>query len=230
MDVPTTLLVSNDYPPRVGGIQRTLESLVDRLPPDRVGVFAPMWPGASEFDGRAPYRTFRQPERFLLPSPSLAVRIERAVEELGADVVLFGATYPLALLGPRLARRGIPYLAAAHGFEYWLSIVPGTHSLVRRATSRAAHVPVLCSEFIARRVRTAVPANVPLSVIYPAADIERFHPDQPAQDIRARHGLGSRPLVVCVSRLVARKGQDMLIRSMSEVRRRAADGAVALVG
>jgi len=161
VDVPTTLLVTNDYPPRVGGIQRTLGALVDRLPPERVGVFAPMWPGASEFDDRAAYRTFRQPERFLLPTRSVGARIERSAETLGAEVVLFGAAYPLALLGPRLARRGIPYLAAAHGFEYWLSIVPGTHSLVRRATSRASHVPVLCSEFIARRVRTAVPARVP---------------------------------------------------------------------
>ena len=57
----------------------------------------------------------------------------RRGREFGAEVVLFGAIYPLALLGPRLARSGTPYLAAAHGFEYWLSIAPGTHALVRRA-------------------------------------------------------------------------------------------------
>ena len=55
---------------------------------------------------------------------------------MGAEVVLFGATYPLALPGPRLAARGIPYLSAAHGFEYWLSLAPGTHALMRRATGR----------------------------------------------------------------------------------------------
>ena len=94
------------------------------------------------------------------------------------------------MLGPRLAARGIPYLAAAHGFEYWLSVVPGAHSLVRYATSRAARVPVMCSAFIARTVRTAVPARVPVSVLYPGADIEAFHPDLPTDDLRERYGVG----------------------------------------
>ena len=144
--------------------------------------------------------------------------------------MLFGATYPLAMIGPRLAARGIPYLAAAHGFEYWLSVMPGAHSLMRYATSKAARVPVMCSAFIARTVRTAVPARVPVSVLYPGADIEAFRPDLPTDDLRERHGVGDRPLVVCVSRLVARKGQDVLIEGMDEVRRRVPDATLLIVG
>ena len=83
---------------------------------------------------------------------------------------------------------------------------------MRYATSKAARVPVMCSAFIARTVRTAVPARVPVSVLYPGADVEAFRPDLPTDDLRERHGVGDRPLVVCVSRLVARKGQDVLIR------------------
>ena len=167
MDVPRTLLVTNDYPPRVGGIQRTLESLVRRFPQDRVAVLCPDADDAASVDGAAPYRVFRQPERFLWPTPGVGRSLHDAVRSFGAEVVLFGAVYPLALLGPSLAEAGTPYLAAAHGFEYWLSISPGTHALVRRATSRAARVPVMCSAFIARVVRTAVPDRVPVSVMYP---------------------------------------------------------------
>lgn len=230
MDVPHTLVVTNDYPPRVGGIQRTLEALVDQLPPDRVSVFCPDWDEAEAFDAAAPYRVLRQPERFLWPTPEVARRVEDAVRETEAEVVLFGATYPLAMIGPRLAARGIPYLTAAHGFEYWLSVMPGAHSLMRYATSKAARVPVMCSAFIARTVRTAVPARVPVSVLYPGADIEAFHPDLPTDDLRERYGVGDRPLVVCVSRLVARKGQDVLIEGMSEVRRRVPDATLLIVG
>jgi len=97
-------------------------------------------------------------------------------------------------------------------------------------TSRAARVPVMCSEFIARVVRTAVPAGVPVSVLYPGADIDAFRPDLPAQDILERHGVADRPLIVCVSRLVARKGQDVLIGSMTEIRRRVPDATVLIVG
>ena len=230
MDVPSTLLVTNDFPPRVGGIQRTLEALWRELPADRVGVFCPDWDDAAAYDAEAPFRVFRQPERFLWPTPQIADRIEEAAGAMGAEVLLFGATYPLALLGPQLATRGLPYLSAAHGFEYWLSIAPGTHALMRHATSRATRVPVLCSAFIARTVRTAVPRSVPVSVLYPGADVTRFRPDLETADIRATLGVDARPLVVCVSRLVARKGQDTLIRAMPAIQRRVPDAALAIVG
>jgi phosphatidylinositol alpha-1,6-mannosyltransferase len=230
MEVPRTLLVTNDFPPRVGGIQRTLEALVKELPPQQVSVFAPSWQGSEAFDLQLPYAVSRRPERFMWPTRQLARALDRTVDETGAEVVLFGATYPLALLGPRLARRGVPYLSAAHGFEYWLSIAPGTHALMRRATSRASRVPVMCSAFIARVVRTAVPREVPVSVLYPGADISVFRPDLPVDEIRARHGIGDRPLVVCVSRLVPRKGQDVLIRGMAEVRRRVPHAVLLIVG
>jgi phosphatidylinositol alpha-1,6-mannosyltransferase len=230
VDVPRTLLVTNDYAPRVGGIQRTLEALVRQLPPERVAVLCPQHEDAAAFDEVAPYRVFRQPERFLWPTPDVGRRVRHAVFEFGAEVVLFGATYPLALLGPALARSGIPYVAAAHGFEYWLSLSPGPHALVRRATSRASWVPVMCSRFVARVVRTAVPDRVPVSVLYPGADVGAFRPDLPTADLRARHGLVGRPVVVCVSRMVPRKGQDVLIRAMSRIRGHVPDPALLLVG
>jgi len=88
----------------------------------------------------------------------------------------------------------------------------------------------MCSAFIARTVRTAVPRRVPVSVLYPGADVEAFRPDLPVDDLRERHGLGDRPVVVCVSRLVARKGQDVLILGMAEVRRRAPGAVLVIVG
>ena len=114
MDVPRTLLVTNDYPPSVGGIQRTLEALVRELPPDRISVFCPSHDDGAEFDARAPYRVLRQAERFMWPTPDVGERLEAAVRASRAEVVLFGATYPLAMLGPRLANAGVPYLSAAH--------------------------------------------------------------------------------------------------------------------
>jgi phosphatidylinositol alpha-1,6-mannosyltransferase len=230
VEVPRTLLVTNDYPPRVGGIQRTLEALVRCFPPDRVAVLCPDAEGGGAFDEAAPYAVYRQPERFLWPIADVGRRVYEAVRSFEAEVVLFGAVYPLALLGPSLAETETPYLAAAHGFEYWLSIAPGTHALVRRATSRAARVPVMCSAFIARVVRTAVPDDVPVSVMYPGADLEAFRPDLPYEDLTELHGVADRPLIVCVSRLVARKGQDVLIRAMPEIRRDVPDASLLIVG
>ena len=228
--VPRTLLVTNDYPPRVGGIQRTLEALWKALPPERVSVLAPAWEGSGAFDAAAPYAIVREPSGFMWPTPGLAGRLDEVVASLGVQVVLFGDAFPLAFLGPRLARRGTPYLVAAHGFDYWLSVVPGAHASIRYMTSAASRVPVMCSAFIARTVRTAVPRGVPVSVLHPGADLRAFNPNQPTADLRERLGVGDRPLVVCVSRLVARKGQDVLISGMPRIRRRVPDATLVIVG
>ncbi|MBA3620619.1 MAG: alpha-(1-2)-phosphatidylinositol mannosyltransferase, partial [Acidothermales bacterium] len=45
-----TLVVTNDFPPRAGGIQSFVHALVSRLPPDAVTVYAPRWDGAATFD------------------------------------------------------------------------------------------------------------------------------------------------------------------------------------
>ena len=229
MQIPRTLLVTNDFPPRVGGIQRTLGSLCDELPPDRLSVFAPAWPGARSFDAAVPFRVVRETGDFLWPTPGVARAVDREVAGFDAEVVIFGDAFPLALLGPRLAERGTPYLVLGHGFDYWLSTLPVAHALMRRMTSRASHVAA-CSRFIARRVRTAVPDEVPVSVLYAGADLDRFHADLPTQDLRERHRLGDRPIVVCVSRLVYRKGQDVLIRSMGEILRRVPEAVLLIVG
>jgi phosphatidylinositol alpha-1,6-mannosyltransferase len=229
VDVPSTLLITNDFPPRVGGIQRMLGSLVGELPPDRIAVLAPSWDGDVAFDAAHPYRTFREPQRFIWPSSRSLSRMREVLEETKAEVVVFGAASPLAVLGPQLAAAGTPYLVVAHGFEYWLSLLPGSHALMRVATARASRVTA-CSEFIGRTVRTAVPRHVPVSVLQPGADVTRFHPDVPTEHLRVRHGLEGRPLVVCVSRLVMRKGQDVLIRAMQDLQRRIPNAALLIVG
>jgi phosphatidylinositol alpha-1,6-mannosyltransferase len=228
-DVPRTLLVTNDFPPRVGGIQTFLEGLWRSLPSDRVGVLAPRWDGAERYDETAPFLIERDRERFMWPGPNLRRHVLGLADEMGAQVVLFGDAFPLARLGPDIARAGRPYLVMAHGFDFWLSAMPGTNGWLRRVTGQATRVPV-CSAFIGKTVRTAVPEHVPVSVLTPGVDVERFRPDLPTADIRARHGIGDRPLVVCVSRLVARKGQDVLIRAMRWVRRRVPDAMLLVVG
>jgi phosphatidylinositol alpha-1,6-mannosyltransferase len=186
--------------------------------------------GAAVFDAGPPFEVIRAGDRFLWPTPAVLERVRQEIRRLGIEVVLFGDAMPLALLGPGLAAAGTPYLVAAHGFDYWLSTVPIAHSVMRRMTARASHVVVMCSEFVARRVRTAVPRRVPVSVLYPGADLERFAPDLPTEDLRSRLALDGRPTIVSVSRLVPRKGQDVLIRSMPEIRRRVPDAALVIVG
>jgi phosphatidyl-myo-inositol dimannoside synthase len=212
-EVPRTLVVTNDFPPRVGGVQQYVSNLVRHLPPDGVAVIAPNWDGWKDQDAAQPFPVHRWPARFLWPTRDLGRRVAALVREHQADVVVFGHGFPLPLLGEQLRRTGVPYVALTHGAEVWLARAPALSEAMRRGLAGAREVTAV-SEYMARRIRRLVPPGVPLSVLYPGVDAGRFSPSGDGSWIRDRHGLGDRPLVLCVSRLVPRKGQDVLIRGL----------------
>jgi len=222
---PRLLVITNDFPPRLGGTQQYVGNLVAQLPADRVRVFAPAWEGAAAHDAALPFEVIRHHDTSIWPTPSVA-RTARGLAR-DAEVVLFGHGLPLGLLGPALARRGVPYLVCTHGTEFWHALVPGSAVALHRATSRASRVFSI-SRAMARVIRTAVPAHVPMSWLPPGVDVERFDPSMSGEPARERFGLGRRPVIVSVSRLVPRKGHDVLLRAMPRIH--AATGAVLLIG
>jgi phosphatidylinositol alpha-1,6-mannosyltransferase len=227
VDVPRTLVVTNDFPPRLGGVQQYVWNLVRQLPSDRVAVVAPRWPGWQEHDAGLPFPVHRWPASSLWPTPELSRRLRSLVREHAADVVLFGHGYPLPLLVPELAEAGIPAVVLTHGAEVWLARTPGVAQSMRAALGRARAVTAV-SAWTARAISRVLPAGLAMGLLYPAVDPARFSaaPD----GVRERHGLQGRPIVLCVSRLVPRKGQDVLITGMPLVRQLAPDAVLLVVG
>ncbi|MGH3911963.1 MAG: glycosyltransferase family 4 protein [Pseudonocardiaceae bacterium] len=229
--MPRTLLVSNDFPPRVGGIQTYLHELGLALPADELAVYAPDWPGAVAFDAELPFPVFRHPGSLLLPTPSVLRRAAGLLQELGCASVWFGAAAPLALLGPALRRAGARWVvASSHGHEVGWSMVPaGRHALRRIGTD--ADVVTVVSRYTRRRVSSAFGPQAALELLPPGVDTDTFRPDPAARaEIRRRHRLGAAPVVVCISRLVARKGQDVLIRALPAIRSQVPGVRLLLVG
>src|SRR6266508_2161452 len=112
------LLITNDFPPRAGGIQQYCYNLVAGLPPGEVAVYAPAWPGAAEFDAAQAFRVVRHPTRRMLPGRAVGGRAVRLVQELRPDVVVFGAAVPLGLLARRMTREtGVPCMGFTRGVE-----------------------------------------------------------------------------------------------------------------
>jgi len=131
----SVLLITNDFPPRAGGIQQYCHNLVRGLPPGEVVVYAPAWPGAEEFDAAEAYRIVRHPTSRMLPTASVANRAIELIREVRPDLVCFGAAFPLGLLARRLTRAtGVPCVGFTHGVEVAVSGVP----LVRRLMTRVA--------------------------------------------------------------------------------------------
>ena len=224
--IPRLLVVTNDFPPRVGGVQRYVHDLVRHLPPNRVTVLAPRWEGWRAFDRAEPYDVRRYAGTFLAPVADARRRVASLIRETGAEMVLFGHGLPLGVMGPRL---DVPYALLTHGTEVWLARLPGARGALRRACA-GARVVFAVSRHTERRVRACVPDHVPTVVLPPGVDAERFSPEADGKRVRARHGLDGRPTVACVSRLVRRKGQDVLIRGWEAVRRRVPEAALLVVG
>ena len=226
-----TLLVSNDFPPRVGGIQAYLYELVMALPSGELVVYAPDWPGAEAFDARAPFPVVRHPGTLMLPVPSVLRRAVEVLRGLRCHTVWFGAAAPLALLGPALRRAGAHrVVASSHGHEVGWSMVPPGRMALRRIGMDADVVTVV-SRYTRRRVSSAFGPQAVLELLPPGVDTSTFRPDPGArEEIRKRHRLGAAPVVLCVSRLVARKGQDVLIRALPAIRRRVPGARLLLVG
>jgi phosphatidyl-myo-inositol dimannoside synthase len=227
--VPRVLVVTNDFPPRVGGVQQYEWNVVRHLPADRVMVLAPNWLGWREHDSAQPFEILRWPARFMWPTSDLERRVRALAAVHRADVVLFGQGLPLSLLGPRLARDGIPYVVLTHGVELWMARSPGARRLLATALAEASAVTAV-SRYTARAIEAASPRTVPITLLPPAVDQRRFTPDADGSAVRALHQLDDQPMVLCVSRLVHRKGQDVLIGGMDLLRTLAPESVLVIVG
>ncbi|MBY6686046.1 glycosyltransferase family 4 protein [Rhodococcus sp. BP-149] len=226
-----TLLVTNDFPPRRGGIQSYLHTFAQLLPADELVVYAPRWRGDSHvrFDAEQPFEVVRHPTTLMLPTPAVARRAARLVADRQCDTVWFGAAAPLAVLGPHLRRAGAErVVASTHGHEVGWSMLPAARQVLGRIGS-TADVVTFVSRYTRGRFAAAFGADAALEHVPPGVDSTVFAPDTSAREtLRARYGLGDRPTVLCLSRLVPRKGQDMLIRALPGIRAEI-DGAVLVV-
>ncbi len=225
------LLVTNDFPPRPGGIQSYLGEFVGRLPEHSVTVYAPQWKGADAYDAAAGYRVVRHPGTLMLPGPAVDARMRRLIREHGIDTVWFGAAAPLALLAPRARQAGAArVLASTHGHEVGWSMLPVARSVLRRIGD-STDVVTFVSRYTRSRFASAFGPAARLEDLPPGVDTDRFRPAPAARaELRAHYGLGERPVVVCLSRLVPRKGQDALIKALPAIRRRVAGAALVIVG
>ncbi|WNM37515.1 glycosyltransferase family 4 protein [Micromonospora halotolerans] len=226
-----TLLITNDFPPRPGGIQSFVHHLAVRQPPGSVVVYASSWRGAAKFDADQPFEVVRERTKVLLPTPLVARRAARLARAYDCDTVWFGAAAPLGLLAAGLRRRaGIRRaVALTHGHEAGWATLPGARAALRRI-GRGVDVTTYLGEYTRVRLARVLDGVTELRRLAPGVDVDTYHPDVDGERVRLRLGLADRPVVVCVSRLVPRKGQDMLIRAMPEIRRRVPDAALLVVG
>lgn len=229
-----TLVVTNDFPPRAGGIQAFVHNVLLHQPAESVVVYAPKWKRDAAFDAEQPFPVIRHRTSLMLPEPLVARKAQQIAADYECTRLMFGAAAPLGLLASRLRGKGLsPVVALTHGHEAAWSSTPGAREIMRTIGNRVDTVTYL-GEYTRSRIAGALsPAAADrMRRLVPGVDVAAFTPYIRAQAaaLRSELGLADRPVVVVVSRLMPRKGQDTLIRALPLVQRRVPDAALLIVG
>ncbi|MFJ2258448.1 glycosyltransferase family 4 protein [Streptomyces sp. NPDC087844] len=234
-----TLIVTNDFPPRPGGIQAFLHNMALRLDPERLVVYASTWKRGREgaeataaFDAEQPFVIVRDRTTMLLPTPRVSRRAVGLLREHGCTSVWFGAAAPLGLLAPALRKAGAERLVATtHGHEAGWAQLPAARQLLRGIGESTDAITYL-GEYTRSRIAAALTPEAAGRMVRlpPGVDEKTFHPGSGGDAVRARLGLTDRPVVVCVSRLVPRKGQDTLILAMPRILASEPEAVLLIVG
>jgi phosphatidyl-myo-inositol dimannoside synthase len=211
------LLVTNDFPPKIGGIQSLLWEWWRRLPPDSFAVLTSPYRGAAEFDAAQPFHIERVREPVLLPHPWMVRRINDMAQRVGAELIVLDPAVPLGLVGPSLT---LPYDVVLHGAEV---TVPGRLPVSKQALAHvlrnARHV-VAAGGYPASEAEHAAGRTLPITIVAPGVDTQRFRPLDDAARAAARRHFAlpeGAELVVGISRLVPRKGFDTAIRAVARM-------------
>ena len=211
------LIVTNDFPPTVGGIENYTYSLARRWPAEEISVVTRTVPGCDAFDRTLNFEVHREPTRLLLPTPGVLARLRRLAAEQGVEVVHFPSALPLGVLGPKL---GLPYAVSVHGGEFMLaSRLPGVRQVLRSVINRAS-VILPQSSFAETLVRRIAP-RVPMQRV--TCGVDPRHYERDLVD-------APRNVIVCVSRLVARKGPRTLIKALPLIHKRHLGARLLIVG
>ena len=211
------LLVTNDYPPKVGGIQSYLWEIYRRLPQDKVVVYTTPHPDSESFDQKQTHKIIRSKQRVLLPTRQVANQIRSLAEVENIDFIMYDPAVPIGILGPKI---GIPYGVILHGAEVTIpGRVPIARSLIANVLQHAKLV-VTAGDYSTKEAIRAAKQNLPVCVIPPGVDIDRFKPldEQARSTIRERFNFkDDDEVILTLSRLVPRKGMDVLISATSEL-------------
>ena len=224
------VLVTNDFPPKVGGIQSYLWELWRRLPEREALIHTTPYKNSVEFDSEEPHEIVRSKEPVLLPHPFLPKRVRKLANKHDAELIIWDPALPVGFSAPHT---GIPYGVVLHGAEV---TIPGRLPITRQMLSkvlRGASLVICAGHYPAAEAERAAQQSLPTLIVPPGVDVERFKPLTTNEKLEVRRKLGlpaQAPLVVSVSRLVPRKGMDTLIKAATRLRESIPDIVVAIAG
>ena len=230
------LCITNDFGPRAGGIETFVIGLIERTPRGSVIVYTSSQADSAPFDARwlekYGVEVIRDKSSILLPTFRVGRAVRKIARERSINTVFFGAAAPLGLLSHGLRKVGINRIVAlTHGHEVWWAKVWPFSMAIHRIGNGVDHLTYL-GEFTRRNIARSLSkkAESAMVKIAPGIDTDHFLPRADAAALRNELGLANKKVIVSVGRLVHRKGQDILIEALPEIRKSEPSAHILFVG
>lgn len=216
------LLVTNDLGPRSGGIETFILGLLEKLDGCEIAIYTSSQAGDIEFDLELQRKfgvvIYRDRAKILLPTPRVISSVKRVMRIHNSKTIWFGASAPLALMAPNLRKAGATRIVAlTHGHEVWWAKVP-LFKMAMRRIGNSCDVLTFLGQFTKSAIAKSVGESAKLVQIAPGISTDFFIPGAKPADLIAKYNIGDRPTLICVGRLVHRKGQDKLIAAMPKIK------------
>ena len=228
------LLVTNDLGPRSGGIETFILGLLEQLDGSDIAIYTSAQVGDTEFDQGLKNKyglvVYRDRAKILLPTPRIIRTAKRIMRTHNSTTIWFGASAPLGLMAPSLRKAGAKRIVAlTHGHEVWWAKVP-LFNLALRRIGNSCDVLTYLGEYTKSAIAKSVGKSVELVQIAPGISTDFFTPGPKPEDLIKKYNIGTRPTLICVGRLVHRKGQDKLIMAMPRIKEAVPDALLLIVG
>ena len=234
MNSRPVLLVTNDLGPRAGGIESFILGLLSELDGNQIVIFTSSQKGDLSFDEELSKRygvvVHRDKSKVLLPTPRVNRAIARVMREYSSTTIWYGAAAPLGWMSGYLRRQGaLRQISLTHGHEVWWSKIFPFSALMREIAKNLDVITYL-GEFTHTAIKPILNSRVRAVRIAPGISIDHFTPGNKSEELLDQLNLCGKKVIVCVGRLVHRKGQDRLIEALPEILREVPDATLLLVG
>jgi phosphatidylinositol alpha-1,6-mannosyltransferase len=228
------LLVTNDLGPRAGGIETFILGLLAQLNGEDIAIYTSSQDGDLEFDlelkKKYSVEVIRDKTKVLLPSPRVTRDVIKVMKQFDSEIIWFGAAAPLAWMSPRLRKAGAKKIVAlTHGHEVWWAKLFPFNLAMRRIGNSVDFITYL-GEYTKNAMAKALGGRVRLVQIAPGIDVEHFKPVAISSSLIEKYGLQENLVIMCVGRLVHRKGQDKLIEAMPSILKSNPNAILVLIG
>ena len=218
------LLVTNDFPPKVGGIQTYCYELAKNLTSlgEEVTVLAPGVEGDLEFDKRQDFKIIRLKKKISLYFTFFSTLRRERIEKI---LVAHRANYARLASWADIHLK-IPYDIIVYGGEILLS---RRRKSIRKNFARAGKIITISNFTKERLIEIGIPEKK-IVIIHPGVDPIKFNPQLDSSSIKKKHNIEGKRIILTVSHLVKRKGHHNVLRALPQVLEKVPNIVYLIVG